>query len=117
MAPQAQPEGVLNGSTTVYQDLSVYPISIVLNSTALLDGRSYYITVRAGTAYPLHPATTLSSPAIMVRRIVLPAACMCITCLQREHGCTRCDDLTGWAYPSSTKLICEVGLSAQLQRA
>ena len=67
MHAQAQPEGYVNGSATAFQDLQVYPITMTLNRTALLNGFTYYLLVEAGTAYPQHPSTQITSTGIMVR--------------------------------------------------
>ena len=92
MHAQVQPSGTLNGTQQVFTDLTVYPITLTLNRTALLNGFTYYVTVLAGTAYPQHPNSTISSAPIQVcacmhaciysftppRALQAPAAVCCI---------------------------------------
>ena len=67
LCEQIEPQGLINGSSTVFTNLQIYPIVMTLNRTALLNGFTYYALVQAGTAYPQHPSTQISSNGIMVR--------------------------------------------------
>ena len=58
---------LLEGSNETFPQLSVFRVTLQLNSTALLNAKSYFITVRAGFHFPFHPDAYLNSSGVMAR--------------------------------------------------
>ena len=56
----------VQGANKVFPQLTLYQVELELNSTSLLNAKSYYATVQAAFASPYRPTASMNSPEVMV---------------------------------------------------
>ena len=56
----------VQGANKVFPQLTLYQVKMELNSTSLLNAKSYYATVQAAFASPYRPTASMNSPEVMV---------------------------------------------------
>ena len=56
----------VQGANKVFPQLTVYQVDWELNSTSLLNAKSYYATVQAAFPSPYRPTASMNSSEVMV---------------------------------------------------